>query len=169
MSHTQHRATLALLFAGGLLAAATACAAPAHHHGQARLEGVQEGAMLQLELTSPLDALVGFERAPRNDAERSALAAMSDTLRDAGKMLSLPKEAGCHLQNVALESPVIEGGHADITAQYRFSCSQPDRLRELRVGFFASFPRLHKIELRFAGQSGQRAATLTAKTPRFAW
>lgn len=160
--------------AGLLWIAAPAWAAPAHHHGQARLEAVLEGDVLTVLLTSPLDALVGFERAPRSEPERRALAAMSETLREGGKMVLLPRDAGCTLQGVKLDSPVltgrpVEGGHADSTAEYRFSCSRAASLREMRLGFFASFPRLHKIELQFVGPGVQRAATLTPKNPRFGW
>ena len=45
-----------------------------HVHGEGRLDVVIDRDQLTLSLELPLDAAVGFERAPRNEAERAALA-----------------------------------------------------------------------------------------------
>ena len=157
-----------------LVGAATAVAAPAHQHGQAQLEIALEGDRLSILLASPLDALVGFERAPRTESERQALASMGEALRDAGAMFALPEAAHCALLGVELDSPVlaqqpVKGGHADLLAHYRFRCTHSHTLHGIRTGLFEAFPRLRKLNLQFVGPAGQRAATLTPKNPRFAW
>ena len=45
----------------------------AHVHGEARLQVALEGQTAELMLNSPADNLLGFEHAPRNDAQREAL------------------------------------------------------------------------------------------------
>lgn len=150
-------------------------AAGVHQHGVARLEGALDGEQLELVLTSPLDALVGFERAPRNADERARLAAMSTALRDGAKVIRLTESAQCALIDVSLASPVLSSAgakledHVDLTARYRYRCARAQALHELGTGVFELFPRVRKIELQWAGPSGQRAATLTPKAPRMMW
>jgi len=57
-----------------LFLALTAHADSAHEHGSARLDVAVDGDRLHIALQSPLDNLVGFEHAPRNERQRTALA-----------------------------------------------------------------------------------------------
>ena len=50
--------------------------------GQARLEIAVEGEILSIRLDSPLDNLLGFEQAPRNERERQAVRRMTTHLND---------------------------------------------------------------------------------------
>ena len=52
-----------------------AAAQHAHEHGRLRLAIAIDGEQLSIALEAPLDSLVGFERAPRTDAERRSAAA----------------------------------------------------------------------------------------------
>lgn len=90
---------LLLSFAAGPL-----CAQHAHEHGVARLGLVLSGAELGIEWSSPLDTIVGFEHAPGNAEQESALAAATERLRDPAAVVSLPPSAGCQLvaANVAM-------------------------------------------------------------------
>jgi len=55
-----------------LLAAGAQAAPQAHEHGVARLSVAVDGKRRTIELDAPLDGWLGFERAPRTDAERKA-------------------------------------------------------------------------------------------------
>ena len=102
--------------------------------------------MLQVELISPLDNLVGFEHAPADAAQRAALAAAESRLQDAAsRMFALPAEAGCTVRQVEIESPWPQGerkhdhAHAhdhaqptranaeDMVVSYGFECAHPRR------------------------------------------
>ena len=181
-------ACLAFLAAIGLPAVARAQRAHgAHEHGVAALTVAIDGQALLVELISPLDNLVGFERAPKNAAERAALAEAGRRLRDAGAMFALPPAAGCRLEAVDIESPWplsaatpapgsggqppahdARGGHEDVVASYRFACVQPAALERLEVGAFAQFPRLRTLRVEHAGARGQGAAVLTPAAPGLA-
>ncbi len=175
---------LAFLAATGLPAVARAQHAHgAHEHGVAALTIALDGQALLVELISPLDNLVGFERAPRSAAERAALAEAGRRLRDAGAMFALPPAAGCRLEAVDIESPwplaaalaaaaggadpapAARGGHEDVVASYRYLCTQPAALERLEVGAFAQFPRLRTLRVEHAGARGQGAAVLTPAAP----
>ena len=67
--------TSALVLAGGLACAAVTWAGRPHEHGVARLDVAVEAGRVDLILEIALDDLTGFERAPRTEAETTAVAA----------------------------------------------------------------------------------------------
>jgi hypothetical protein len=87
--------------------AAPSWAAGAHEHGVARLDIGVEPQRVSLGLTMPLEALVGFERVPRSDAERNAVAAALATMRDAGRVFRIDAKAGCEPAGVTLSSEAL--------------------------------------------------------------
>lgn len=156
------------------MVATLAQAAPAHVHGEARLEISMEREQLVIALESPLDGLLGFEHAPRNAAERQAVQAMVAKLKQASQAFVPSAAAQCTSTGVELDSPVLGGkpdatGHNDLDARYTWRCAKPEALRDVIVGLFADFPRLQRIAVEFAGPQGQRAGRLDAKNPRFSW
>jgi len=151
----------------------------AHEHGVAELTVALEGRMLQVELISPLDNLVGFEHAPADAAQRAALAAAESRLQDAAGMFALPVEAGCTVRQVEIESPwpqgerkhdhahahdhaqPTRGEHEDMVVSYGFECAHPEALRRLELRAFKHFPRLHRVRAEFATPRGQGGGVLT--------
>lgn len=111
------RRLTALLALGLATAAAPALAqqkpAPraqhAHVHGKLELDIAIEGTAVTIEMEAPLDSLLGFERAPRTDAEREAVASMTKRLRAADQLFVIDPAAGCKLGPVQLDSPVLSG------------------------------------------------------------
>lgn len=148
-------------------------AGPAHVHGEAKLEIVVEGNALTLHFESPLDGLLGFERAPRTAAEKQAVQTMKATLEDTARIFSLPPEAGCTAQAATITSPVFAdkaaAGHLDLDADYRWQCAKPAALRAVDTRLFAEFPRMKRIKVDFAGPTGQKSGRMTPAQPRFAW
>jgi hypothetical protein len=156
------------------LTATFAQAAPAHVHGEARMEISVDREQLVVALEIPLDSLLGFERAPRNASEKEAVQGMATKLKDAGKVLMPSAAAQCTSTGVTLESPVLggksePGGHNDIDARYTWRCAKPEALRDIATGLFGEFSKLRLITVEFAGPQGQRAGRLDARNPRFSW
>ena len=156
----------------------------AHVHGAAKLEAAVEGGRIDLHLESPLEALLGFERAPRTDKERAAVARMHQSLRQAEKLFAPTAAAGCKLVSVQVAAPVLESGHpehhhkgkpdeqvehADLDADYRFSCAQPDKLTGMEVRLVEAFPGMRRIDAQVVGGKGQSAARLTARMRFLSW
>jgi hypothetical protein len=75
----------------------------AHAHGSAELKLALEGGLLEMELTVPGMDLVGFEHAPRDDAQRAAIAEALAFL-DAASWLDLPAAAGCTLDKAGFHT-----------------------------------------------------------------
>lgn len=158
-----------------MLASLALLALPAqaqHAHGEGRLDIVIEKDRLAMNLELPLDAAVGFERAPKNDKEKAALAAARQAVADPALFVPTPL-AGCKadVPKVVLPDFGKTSGeqHADIEASHTFQCTNPAALKSVETTLFKSFKRLYRLEARRAGPSGQGAARLTPKNPVIAW
>lgn len=161
------------------LACGSALAAgKAHEHGALKLDIGIDGRALSIALDVPLDNLLGFERAPRNDAERRAATELLARLRAPGQGPALfitEAAAQCTLTQAEVDAPVLApgaqaaaGAHADLEASYTYSCAQPGALRSLEIGLFQAFSRLQRIDVQVAGPQGQSKATLKRPQRRLA-
>ena len=75
----------------------------AHEHGHGTLDIVVEGEELVMELRIPGVNVVGFEHAPRDDAEREAVRQALVPFGDAAALFVLPAEAECELEEARAE------------------------------------------------------------------
>lgn len=143
-----------------------AAASKAHVHGVAQLTVAVDGPTLSITLEAPLDGFVGFERAPRSDAERKLAAEALARLKDGAALFKPDAGAGCTLAEASVSAPVLEPGakaggeHADLDASYVFRCSSPQALRAVDVALFDAFKRLTRIEVQVAGSRAQSKTTL---------
>lgn len=165
------RSRLAPAFlAGGCAAACLAFAqGHPHEHGVARVEVAVEGRALDVRLESPLDNLVGFERAPRNDAERKRVDAALRLFDRSGTLFAADPAGDCRLQGVELRSQVLKlgppgepdpDGHAELEANFHFQCARAEHAGFVETGLFAAFPRLQRIEAQAVTAKAQREVTL---------
>jgi hypothetical protein len=176
----------AWVLAGAMAVASLAHAGKAHEHGVARLDiGVEAGRVV-VALDMPLDNLVGFERAPRTDAERAAVAAAVAKLREAATLFRIDGAAGCTAGKVELvaaafglgaaptpaaaaaPAPAQDHGHADLEGSYEFTCTAGARAGFVETGLFEAFPRLKRLEVQVATPRGQMKATLRRPNARIA-
>ncbi len=160
-----------LLFACLLSLALPAHAGKAHVHGEGSLDVTVDKGRLVIGLELPLDVAVGFERAPRNDMERAALAEVRQVLADSAMFVPSPA-AGCKAEPARVVMPGFDGkqgDHADIDASYEFRCANPAALKSIETTIFKSFKRLYRLEVQRAGPGGQGASRLTPKNPVLGW
>lgn len=170
VQRTSHMVALSLIVLG-LLWTALAQGKPGHTHvhGEARLEVMLEGHSLVLELVAPMEALVGFERAPRTQAERTQIAQAVERLGQS--TLLRPDRAGqCEMLAPKIVLPPVmtetatataADEHVDLQARFEFQCQQPAALSQLELGLFDAFSRLRRIQTRVIDLRGQSAQTLT--------
>jgi len=198
MTAFQHlRAWRALLAAGtaALFAASAIAQQHAHVHGRAELNVAVDAQTVTVQLESPLDGLLGFERAPRTDTERKRVADAIKRLQAADQLFRIDPAAQCTLKSVELESEALglgkdaatapqpaakgphehdkKGGHddehADIDVTAVFGCANAAKARFIDVGLFEAFPRYKAIDAQVAAPGGQFKPTLTRAAPRLAW
>lgn len=157
----------------------------AHVHGVAKLEVAVEGPHVDIRLESPLEALLGFEHAPRTDKERAAVARMRQALRQADRLFVPTVAAGCKLVSVEVEAPTLEGHeehahkahekhdehdeHGDLDADFRFTCARPGQLTGMEVRLADIFPGMRRVDAQVVSGKGQSAAKLTAKMRFLSW
>ena len=161
-----------------LAAMAQAAAGQAHVHGEATLELVIEPTRLSLRLDTPQHNLLGHERAPRNDAERQAAAALRQRLLTGAAWFELPATSGCRLASAEVEAPMLlptggaqaSAGHADVVVSYQFDCQSTAGLHSLAVGgLFDAFPGLQRFRAQVADSGGQHQTTAKRPARRLDW
>ncbi|SFI83020.1 DUF2796 domain-containing protein [Nitrosomonas sp. Nm34] len=150
----------------------------AHVHGEAVMNIVLDGNSLFIELDSPVINLVGFEHAPNDEEQVSALLKAEKTLASADRLFHFATTK-CSLENVEIEMPYsknhahknhphppeIHHEHADLHANYVFQCEQAKDLTAISVNLFSLFPDLQEIKAQWIFQGKQGFASLTASHP----
>lgn len=156
-----------------LVLALPAWAGKAHEHGVARLDLAVEGTTLTLALDTPLDGLLGFERAPRSEAEKRAAEKAVATLRAADALFTIDPAAQCTLGSVNLVSaplklgaaaPAKDDGHGDLEGEFVFRCQSVPAFVD--AGLFKAFARMTRIDVQVAAPKGQRKLVLKRPAQR---
>lgn len=161
---------LSALIATALLLSSPAIAQHKHVHGEGRLDVAIDKDTITLNLELPLDAVTGFERAPKNDKEKAALTSAEKLFNDAGALFVPTPAANCAVQDVEVGMPKFGGGeHADVEARYVFRCADPAALKGIETSLFKHFKRLYRVETQRIGPTGQGAQRLTPKKPVLNW
>ena len=150
------------------LVASHAFAAGPHEHGVVKLDVSIEGTRVSLLMDSPLANLVGFERAPRTDAERQRVDTAISALQTVATMFRVDAAAGCTAGPVSMNASALEsdkGGdaaHADLDASYSFKCVKgAPAYVDLRI--FEAFPAVQRIDVQL--QSGAKPTQRTLTRP----
>ena len=164
----------------------------AHEHGHGTLDIVVEGEELVMELRIPGVNVVGFEHAPRDDAEREAARRALMPFGDAASLFVLPGEAECeveetqadilgmtheddhedhgheedghgeHEEHEGHDPDSVSEAHSELRAIYRFHCHEPGRLAEVEVRVFEHLHDAEKIDVRVVTPAAQLATELHA-------
>lgn len=162
----------------------------AHEHGVGVLNVAVDGNVFELELIAPGADIVGFERAPETEAEKTAVAAAVRTLEAGADLFRLPEAAGCVLAEAEVEAPFededgdhdhdhkhghkhgasSDGGgeaeHTEFHAHYRFECAEPGRATGFSTVYFDKFPAARELDVQAITPNGQVAVELTPADPQ---
>lgn len=138
--------------------------------GVAELTLTAAGSEVLVKFVGPAASLVGFEHAPGTDDERATLRLATDNLKTGDGMIRLNTQARCRLASAEVDTGFARNrqkadGHAEMSASYRFTCDQPDRLDSAAVGLFVGFPALERVLVRYELPDGKGAAELTRNRP----
>jgi len=181
------------LAAAVLLASGLALAQQhAHSHGRLAMNVSVDAQSIGIQLEVPLDNFLGFERAPRNDAERKRVGDMVSRLQAADSLFLIDPRAECKLAQVVLESEVLglapdapagqapaptttaagkhtHDDHAEIEVSVRFDCAKAGLARHIDVKLFDAFQGTRTIDAQVASAQGQFKRRLNRSTARLAW
>lgn len=161
----------------------------AHVHGLAHLDAALDGEKLAVEVRVPGWDLVGFERAPRDNAERAKVEAARKLLTDGARLFAFEPAGACvpdesgevrlpaalladtdehdHGADHSSHDPESERSHpSDWTAAWSFTCADPSALEAIRVDWFDAFPSTERIAVQWIGPAGQSGHELTPSARR---
>lgn len=164
----------------------------AHTHGLLALDVAVDPQTITLTIEAPLDNFLGFERAPRTDAERKSVGAMIARLNAADTLFIPDPKAECRLSKVTLESSALGLGdnaktnaapaqgaavkgqpaqneHADIDVSIVFVCTKASLARQIDVKLFDAFKGTRQIDAQVASDQGQFKRSLSKTAPRLTW
>jgi hypothetical protein len=152
----------------------------AHVHGIVSLNVAIEGNTVTLQLEAPLNSLVGFEHAPRTDAQKQAVKAMLERFKSPQALFGLSPAAACTLKHSSAESAALKPDtgakpagadeHGDLDADIEFDCAQAAVLRSIDLsGLLAAFPRIRRIDAQVVSPAGQFKRTLRRPEKTLRW
>ncbi len=130
----------------------------AHVHGVAKMDIAVEAKKIMVNFETPLDNLVGFERAPRTDSERTRADEAVARLRGGDELFKFDPAAGCKMATVELTSAALKlgqaeaapkDGHAELEGAWAFDCTDATLARHVDVGLFA-FKQLKRVQVQLA-------------------
>ena len=133
-----------------------------HVHGAVTFNIALEGETLAIELEAPADNVVGFEKSPRNDAERTAIADANRWLASGRGIALVPRNAGCRLLSVDFTPPKFGAGHADYRARVAYRCPNPSALEWVELRALERLLEVDKVEVNVVTASVQRQTELAA-------
>ena len=137
----------------------------AHEHGKGNLEITLDKNRIISRFTSPLQALVGFERLPKSQTENDAVVALNQRLQNPAALFSTNEEAEC--EPTIVENKIVRdtaNKHADLLYQVEFTCTKPAALKQMTILIFKYTKYLKEVRVEFVGPSGQKSSTASAKS-----
>ena len=132
-----------------------------HVHGEVTFNVALDGEALTVELDAPAINVVGFEKTPRTDAERKAVATVDAWLAGGSEIAAVPRNAGCRLQSVDYTPPKLGSGHADYRARYAFRCTNPGALEWVELWALRKLEGIERAEANVITSTVQRQQDLT--------
>ena len=149
----------------------------AHRHGTGTLNIAIDGETVLMEFEAPGADLVGFEYAPRTEAEHDAVAAARAALATPLTLFVLPDAAGCVLADASVEGEDEaahddhdddHAEHSDFGAAYTLTCADPAALDTISFAYFEAFPNAEEVEVQVISETGATAYEVTRDAPDLA-
>lgn len=143
----------------------------AHNHGTSRIDIVATGKNLTISGEFPLMDLLGFERVPMSEEEKTSLGNVFQIFRQ-GSVIQ-PAVSGCTMTKMEanVEPPFTAtprtrrtrnssaaDTHHGIDFELAWQC--PEEVTKLKVGVFDNYPGVNQINIQFINQTKQGSISL---------
>ena len=136
-----------------------------HEHGVSSLKIALEGQILEMELESPANDIVGFEHAPENENQRTTVKTALSLLKSKPGLFRTSSAANCKIEDV-LGDFEVEKDHAGFHITWKIKCLNPEKIKNLETSFFRQFPKAEEIEVEIITASGQKAIEWEKETKK---
>lgn len=137
-----------------------------HVHGAVTFNVVLEGDLLSIEIDAPAINVLGFEKSPRSEAERQAVAETNAWLASGRQVAGVPRKADCRLDTAEFDAPKLGTGHADFRPRYAFRCNNPAALDWVELWALRRLKAVEKAEVNVITATLQKQETLAPGTLR---
>ena len=151
----------------------------AHLHGYVELTLAIEGDQLEIQLTSPAINIVGFEHKATSKQQLQAIEQAKQTLESPAMLFSF-SGSDCASTLATAHFPVLDEHHTDhgnhedhesdkenhseITASYKYNCSEGKQIDAVQVNLIKYFPTIEKIKAMWLSDLKQGASELTSES-----
>lgn len=159
-----------------------------HEHGKVTLNLALEGGTLAAEIEAPAINVVGFEHAPRTEAERKTVTEAAAWLSSGARILGVPANAGCRRTSADLQPPEwgkdaghdhdhehehehehSEGeDHADYRLSLRYTCSNPAALAWIEPWALRGLRGVETLTINIVTATAQKSVAATRADERIA-
>lgn len=139
-----------------------------HEHGNVTFNVALEGQQLIVELDAPADNVVGFEHAPRTDAEKARIRDQAAWLQAGKELIAFSPAAACRFQEAKLDAPEWKEGesHAEYEVRLTYRCDQPQRLEWLQLSLLSGLQEVHEARVNLVTPSRQGSETVKSADTR---
>jgi hypothetical protein len=150
----------------------------AHEHGKVSLNIVVDRNSLVVELDAPAANVVGFEHAPRNATERSAVSAAIAMIRGGRALFGTPEAAKCRFVSAEFAEPAAtpdeddhsgthaagaeEHGHeqhSNYEPKFTYECAHPEQLAWIEPWIVSKLLKVTEVRVNLITPTGQRSET----------
>jgi hypothetical protein len=182
MTHKLHRLLACACIPLAMAVEAAADSKGKHVHGVAEMAIVQDGASVSISLATPLVNVLGFEHAAETEGQRRIVREAAAALADPSSLVRLTAAARCTLTRAKVGDLAPTGAshdghdhdhdaddaeHADLEADYAFTCAAPARLAAVEIVAFTRFPGVESVDVVYLGDGAQRAMRATPNNRTF--
>jgi hypothetical protein len=155
------RLTCGVVISAALTPALLHAQAKAHVHGEAALDIGIQGRTGTIEFRAPAEDLYGFEREPRNAAERAKRDSAFSLLRNQPlTMLRFDASLGCTMTPSSVGVVEEKGGHGDVRARYALSCRVAPAGKPIAFGFSKAFAGVRSVKVQLVSDTAQVGLTV---------
>lgn len=131
-----------------------------HEHGSAKLEIAVEGNVIDIDLESPAESILGFEHAPKSDAEKMAYATAENKWKKnlMSDLFVLDKSLECMETENSFKQEMEDHGkksgtHSEIEAEVKITCKKDPKGQFLTVNLRKHFPKMKKLKIDIVGST----------------
>ncbi|MGR6872574.1 ZrgA family zinc uptake protein [Pseudomonas sp. HK3] len=140
----------------------------AHDHGLSELTIFLENRKIEIQLTSPVMDIIGFEHKENTKEEIITVERVTSKLQKHDSLFLFIGTFCQHLTTFIDTDYLIESkpnNHEKITADYQYECDNQESLDSIKIGLFELLPNIKKIRVTWVKHKTQNSETTFIKNP----
>lgn len=127
----------------------------AHEHGHVVMAMAIEGKNIDIDLSGPSEAFLGFEHAPKSKEDQLTFKRAKDlwTIEILSKLVMFDSGLKCTVTSANFEQTTEEGTHSEVKAEAVIACQKDLKGSDVKIGLKDKFPGIKKCKMEIIGAS----------------